>query len=151
MSTTSPESREARVRCEACGSPADAHQRYCLNCGAHLTDVADPVAAYFSEASAARARVAAAVARGALVKRSRRIPRVSAATAVVFVVVALLVGVAIGHSSSSGSGGSSTAAKVTTTAKSATGTSSTKNSSAGTATGKKYRQDENNLPTSVTP
>jgi len=161
MSTASTEIPEARIRCEQCGTPAAADQRYCLHCGAHISDAQDPVAVYFSEASAARTRVAAALARNAVVKPSRRLPRVSAASAIVLVVVALLVGIAIGHSSSGGPGKSNTTAKVTTAAKSNTGKATTKSASSGKgsstvdkvgeSTGKSYRQEENNLPTSVSP
>jgi len=54
-------------QCEHCAAPVAADQRYCVNCGARRSQAPDPAASYFSEASAARARVAAATrARAAL-------------------------------------------------------------------------------------
>jgi hypothetical protein len=154
MSTASKATSGTQLRCEECGTPAALDQRYCLNCGAHINEAPDPVAVYFSEASAARTRVAAAMARGAIAKRSRRLPRVSAASALVLVVIALLIGIAIGHSSSSGSSKSGTTGKVTTTATRKSGSSSNGGSTASGVTrktGKSYRQQENNLPTTVSP
>ncbi len=71
--------------------------------------------------------------------------------AAMLVVVALVVGIEIGHSSS----GSGAAATVTTRATTATSKTSGSGGSAldkaAKSTGKAYVQQENKLPTSVTP
>ena len=75
-------------------------QRYCLNCGAHINEAPDPVAAYFSEASAARA----ARRRRCGPRRAGPASPTPASTercvCGTLVVVALLIGIAIGHSTS---------------------------------------------------
>jgi hypothetical protein len=132
----------ADERCGQCGTPAASDQRYCLNCGFHRRNAPDPVARYLSEASAARAQVAAAVAAAAA--RRSRLPRLSARVAALLVALALAIGVLIG----SATAGKSTSAGAPPVHRSAQThrTSQLKN-----ATGSSYLQQEQNLPNSVTP
>jgi hypothetical protein len=126
-------------RCGQCGAPAAPEQRYCLNCGFHRRNAPDPVARYLSEASVARARVAAATALAAQRRRTLRVgPRITAT----LVALALLVGILIGNATGSG-----TATPKPTKSHQAAG----KHGTVKNATGSSYLQQENNLPNSVTP
>lgn len=137
-------------RCGQCGAPAAPAQRYCVNCGFHRRNAPDPVARYLSEASAARARVAAA----ALAARRRHAPRLGPRTVVLLVALALLVGIVIGGAlgrgsaapapGSAGRGPRSQGASVDP-AKPAGSTKLRK------TTGSSYLQQERSLPNSVTP
>lgn len=155
-STTTPDAattaRQPQIeRCGQCGAPAAPEQRYCVNCGFHRRNAPDPVARYLSEASAARARVAAATA---LAAQRGRAPQLRLRTVAMLVALALLVGILIGG----GLGGSSTSARAGSAAKpgaghtqvsqaaKAKGTTKLRN-----ATGSNYLQQEQNLPNSVTP
>jgi len=152
MSTTT-DPTDTLSRCRFCGATAAADQRYCLSCGTRREDVPDPVSRYLSEASAARSRVAAAVARSAEARSSRRLPKLSPLFATALVIVALLVGIEIGHSSSSGHS-SSAGGSVATTSTPATSTKSSGSSAVNKVTkskGKSYVNQESNLPTSVSP
>jgi len=137
------------THCEECSAPVEHDQRYCIVCGAHRPGAPDPAARYFSEASAARSRVAAArAARAAAAGRRRPAPRLSAATAVLLTVAALGAGFGIGRSSGAG-----TPARPTVAA-GLTATSTTKHSTrtargGGNATGRGYVNQESNLPSSV--
>jgi hypothetical protein len=138
-------------RCGQCGAPAAPEQRYCVNCGFHRRNAPDPVSRYLSEASAARARVAAA---SALAAQRRRTARVGVRLVAVLVAFALLVGILIG----SALGGGSTAPRSGSSAKargSQTSVSHPAKSRSTTkiknATGSNYLQQEQNLPNSVTP
>jgi len=137
--------------CGRCGAPAAPEQRYCVNCGFHRRNAPDPVARYLSEASAARARVAAATA---LAAQRRRSPRLGLRTVALLVALALLVGILIGGSLAGGSaapapgsggGGSRNQAAHGRSAKPA-GSTKLRN-----ATGSSYLKQEQNLPNSVTP
>jgi hypothetical protein len=151
MTTPETSVEETFARCSTCGTLVEAEQRYCLNCGSHRANAHDPVALYLSEASAARARVAAAVQRRAQARRSRRLPRLSPVFATVLVVVALLVGIEIGDSS----GGSGSGDALTTSSRSVTSKVSGSGGSAvdqvSKSRGKGYVNQEKSLPTSVTP
>jgi hypothetical protein len=144
--TTGETTPAAAERCGQCGAPAAPEQRYCLNCGFHRRNASDPVARYLSDASVARARVAAADALAAQRRRTVRFgPRITATLVAVALLIGLLIGNAMG-------GSSTTAPKASTTAGSrATTTSATKTSAVKTATGSSYVNQENNLPSSVTP
>ena len=148
--TTGDEAETAATaveRCGQCGAPAAPEQRYCLNCGFHRRNAPDPVARYLSDASVARARVAAADRLAAGRRRTVRFgPRVTAT----LVALALLVGLLIGNAT----GGGSTAtpkAHTTAGAKPTTTTAKTQTSAVKTRTGSNYVNQENNLPNSVTP
>jgi hypothetical protein len=147
MTTTdTTEATEAAERCGQCGSPAAHDQRYCLNCGFHRRNAPDPVARYLSEASAARAQVAAA--RAAAAARRRRLPRLGPRVVSVLVAIALLVGILIG----SAIAGNSTARNSTSHgAVSQKSTPTHRTKQLKNATGKSYLQQEENLPNSVTP
>jgi len=140
---------EALARCDVCGATAAADQRYCLSCGTRRESVPDPVSRYLAEASAARARVAAAVQRQAQARSSRRVPKLSPMLVTVLVVVALLVGIEIGHSSSSGSATSPVATSTVKRGSSHAGGSAV--DKVQKAKGKSYVQQESSLPTSVNP
>jgi hypothetical protein len=138
-------------RCGQCGAPAAPEQRYCVNCGFHRRNAPDPVSRYLSEASAARARVAAATA---LAAQRRHTSRLGLRLVAVLVAFSLLVGVLIG----SAIAGNSTVARSGSTAK-AGGSETTVSEPAKSkstikiknATGSNYLQQEQNLPNSVTP
>jgi hypothetical protein len=132
--------------CGQCGAPAAREQRYCLNCGFHRRNAPDPVARYLSDASVARARVAAA---DALIAQRRRTVRFGPRITATLVALALIVGLLIGNAT----GGTTTATKktTTTTAANSSTTAKTTTSVVKTATGKSYINQENNLPNSVTP
>jgi len=137
---------EAAERCGQCGTPAAPDQRYCLNCGFHRRNAPDPVARYLSEASAARAQVAAA--RAAAAARRRRVPRLGPRVVSVLVALALLVGILIGTATA----GNSTARNPSSHgAGSPKSTSTHRTKQLKNATGKSYLQQEENLPNSVTP
>jgi hypothetical protein len=132
-------------RCGQCGAPAAREQRYCLNCGFHRRNAPDPVARYLSDASVALSRVAAATALASQRRRTLKFgPKITAA----LVALALLVGILIGNAT----GGGSVAAKRSTTVAAKSTTTATKHKSpVKNATGSSYLQQENNLPSSVTP
>jgi hypothetical protein len=139
-------------RCGQCGAPAAPEQRYCVNCGFHRRNAPDPVSRYLSEASAARARVAAATA---LAAQRRRTSRLGLRLVAVLVAFALLIGIVIG----SALGGSPTVARSGSTAKGGAGQAAVSHHPAKAksttkiknATGSSYLQQEQNLPNSVTP
>ncbi len=134
-------------RCGQCGAPAAVEQRYCLNCGFHRRNAPDPVARYLSEASAARARVAEAAA---LAAQRRRRPRFGARITATLVAVALLIGLVIGNAT----GGNSVVAGRSDrlgAARTSTTVTEKHSSKAKSATGSSYLQQEQNLPSSVTP
>jgi hypothetical protein len=92
-------------QCEECGAPLDGLQRYCVSCGARRLAVPDPAATYLAQASArARLRPRPAIAR---TRAGRRGPLTgtTALLALIAVLVAIGVGVLIGHAT----GGSNTA------------------------------------------
>jgi hypothetical protein len=131
-------------RCGQCGAPAAREQRYCLNCGFHRRNAPDPVARYLSDASVALSRVAAATALAAQRRRTLKFgPRITAA----LVAVALLVGILIGNAT----GGGTVTPKTSTSTGTAKSTTTAKKSPVKNATGSSYLQQENNLPSSVTP
>jgi ribosomal protein L37E len=161
MSTTPPTSTpspgldptaqpSAVERCGQCGAPAAHEQRYCVNCGFHRRNAPDPVARYLSEASAARARVAAATA---LAAERGRAPRLGLRTVALLVALSLLVGVLIGGAFA---GGSTPARQVSAAGGRSSRPSPSRTTAQGTtklkkATGSSYLQQEQNLPNSVTP
>lgn len=147
MTTDTTETTEASERCGQCGTPAAYDQRYCLNCGFHRRNAPDPVARYLSEASAARAQVAAA--RAAAAARRRRLPRLGPRVVSLLVAVALLVGILIG----SATGGRSGSQSPRSGASAATRQSGPphKTTQLKSVTGKSYLQQERNLPATVTP
>ncbi len=104
MSATTPHPTEPITTCDECGAAVAPDQRYCVQCGAHRRTASDPAGRYFSEASAARTRVAAATAAGASAPRRKRRaqPGLLAALLIALVPVAAAIGVAIGRSSNSG-------------------------------------------------
>ena len=139
-----PGAGTAAERCGQCGAPAAPEQRYCLNCGFHRRNAHDPVARYLSDASVARARVAAAEALAAQRRGTVRFgPRITAT----LVALALLVGLLIGNAT----GGSSTPTASSSTGANVRTTAGTHTSAVKTATGSSYVNQENNLPDSVTP
>lgn len=163
MSATTPDEttdapQAATERCGQCGAPASPDQRYCVSCGFHRRNAPDPVARYLSDASVARARVAAATALAAQRRRARRIGLRAVA---MLVALALLVGMAIGAALAGGSAkveSGSTKIVPGPSAKRQPGASAgmTHATSKGTAklqnaTGSRYLQQEQNLPDSVTP
>jgi hypothetical protein len=131
---------QGAVPCEECGAPLDRLQRYCVSCGTRRLAVPDPATAYLAQASA-RVRVrqhrAAGVPGGS---RGRgRFGNTTALLALIAILIAIGVGVLIGH----GIAGSSTVEppSVTTPATTTAGTPGTsKASSSGVdnATGKAY-------------
>lgn len=127
-------------RCGQCGAPAAHEQRYCLNCGFHRRNAPDPVARYLSEASVARALLAEATT---LAAGRRRAPRIGLRMATVLVAVALLIGIAIGNAT----GGRSSAPPSAGTHHVARKHSATVKN----VTGSSYLQQEQNLPSTVTP
>ena len=141
-SDTTSTTEMAAERCGQCGTPAAHDQRYCLNCGFHRRNAPDPVSRYLSEASAARARVAAADA--LLATRRRRMPKLGARMVGLLVVLALVIGIAIGNATA----GNSTPATSTTGQQ-----TTTTHESAGVKneTGSNYLKQEQNLPNTVSP
>ncbi len=139
-SDTTTTTETAAERCGQCGTPAAHDQRYCLNCGFHRRNAPDPVSRYLSEASAARARVAAADA--LLATRRRRLPKLGARMVGLLVVLALVVGIAIGNATAGNSTPATTGQQTTTTQK----PSGVKNE-----TGSNYLKQEQNLPSTVSP
>jgi uncharacterized cupredoxin-like copper-binding protein len=84
--------------CEECGSPLDAQQRYCVECGARRGNGANPASRYFATMSKRARRPAA----GAAPKR----PSSSRAAAVGFFAllpIAVALGLVVGRSGSGGS------------------------------------------------
>jgi hypothetical protein len=150
MSMTTTDTTETTERCGQCGTPAAHDQRYCLNCGFHRRNAPDPVARYLSEASAARAQVAAA--RAVAAARRRRVPRLGPRVVSVLVALALLVGILIGSATAGGTASHSTAGNSNSHK---TGVRQRapahKTKLLKNATGKSYLQQEQNLPTTVTP
>ncbi|HEX3801566.1 MAG TPA: hypothetical protein VHV75_01885 [Solirubrobacteraceae bacterium] len=138
----------AAERCGQCGAPAAHEQRYCMNCGFHRRNAPDPVARYLSEASAARAQVAAAVAAAAA--RRRRLPRLGPRIVALLVALALVAGIVIGNATAGKPTPSTTPATHKTTQTTKT-TQKTTTSKVKNATGSSYLQQEQNLPNSVTP
>ena len=141
---TTQTSEAAAEHCGQCGAPADHEQRYCLDCGFHRRNAPDPVARYLSEASAARARVAAAEA---LAAQRRRAPRIGLRLTVALVALALVVGIVLGSST----GGASSPVARTETVHTTTHKQSPGKSKLHNATGSNYVNQENNLPNSVSP
>ena len=142
--------KEEFLRCDDCSAPVAPDQRYCVVCGAHQSRTPDPAARYFSEASAARSRVAAAVAARDAAGSRRRLPRISGALATGSVVLALVVGFAIGDST----GGNSAPGSAASAATSATQTRSTQTTADSTThhrkkSGESYSDQENNLGSAV--
>lgn len=160
MSTTTSSNAPAAAAaiteyCGQCGAPAAPEQRYCVNCGFHRRNAPDPVARYLSEASAARARVAAAAA---LAAQRGRAPRLGVRLVALLVALALLAGILIGGALGNGNGNGNAHSRSISTAKTPRAqTSPTHGGAARTstklknATGSNYLQQEQNLPNSVTP
>jgi ribosomal protein L37E len=140
---TTTETEAAAERCGQCGAPAAHDQRYCVNCGFHRRNAPDPVARYLSEASAARAQVAAAVAAAAA--RRRRLPRLGPRVVALLVALALVVGILIGNATAGKSSSGATPASSHKT------TQKHKSTTVKNATGSAYQQQEENLPNTVTP
>jgi hypothetical protein len=140
------------ARCDECRAPLDEQQRYCVVCGAHRREVADPAAQYLSQASA-RARTAARVAQARAAGRTAKRRTLSLGTAALIglVPVAGVVGYAIGDS---GSGGSSPAhASGTGGAGGTNGGSAQSGGGAGKqpapSTGNSYVQSQKSSPNTV--
>ncbi len=140
-SDTPSATQMAAERCGQCGVPAAHDQRYCVNCGFHRRNAPDPVSRYLSEASAARARVVAA---DALLARRRRVPRLGPRIVATLVALALIVGIVIGNLT----GGSSTTQAQSPSQQ--TGQQH-KRSPVKNETGSNYVQQEENLPSTVSP
>jgi hypothetical protein len=141
----------ANERCGQCGAPAAPEQRYCVNCGFHRRNAPDPVARYLSEASAARARVAAAAA---LAAQRRHPTRLGLRTVALLVAMALLVGTVIGGAFAGGSAvpmPGSSGPSPRNQAGSGHPAKPAGSANLRNATGSSYLQQERNLPTSVTP
>ena len=134
------ESNEDNRRCDECSAPVASDQRYCIVCGAHQAGVPDPAARYLSEASAARTRVAAAIAARAAARGRRRFPRLSGGVTAALVAVALAAGFAIGDSSGGSMSTKSLATRTTTTTRTSTTASKKKKSG-----NQSYSNQENNL------
>ncbi|MDE3134022.1 MAG: hypothetical protein KGL15_08155 [Acidobacteriota bacterium] len=137
--------------CGQCGAPAAAEKRYCVNCGFHRRNAPDPVARYLSEASAARARVAAAAA---LAAQQRRAPRLGARLVALLLALALLAGILIGGALGTGSAprrSNSTAGAPRTRTAPTHGGGARTGTKLRNATGSSYLQQEQSLPNSVTP
>jgi hypothetical protein len=139
-------------RCGQCGAPAAPEQRYCVNCGFHRRNAPDPVSRYLSEASAARARVAAATALAAQRRRTSQIGLRLVAVLVAFaLLVGILIGSALGGSPTPARSGSSARTGGSRTAVSHHPAKSKSTTKIKNATGSSYLQQEQNLPNSVTP
>lgn len=137
--------------CGQCGAPAAPEQRYCVNCGFHRRNAPDPVAGYLSEASAARARVAAAAA---LAAQRGRAPRLGLRLVALLVALALLAGILIGGALGNGAapgGARSTAGTTRSQTSPAHGGGAKARTKLKNATGSSYLQQEQSLPNSVTP
>ncbi len=139
---TTSTTEAAAERCGQCGTPAAHDQRYCLNCGFHRRNAPDPVSRYLSEASAARARVAAADA--LLATRRHRMPKLGARVVGLLVMLALVIGIAIGNATAGNS------APATSTTGQQTPTTH-KPSAVKSETGSNYLKQERNLPNTVSP
>lgn len=144
---------EASARCDQCRAALDERQRYCVICGTHRRDVADPAAQYLSQASA-RARAAARVAQARAAGRTAKRRTLSLGTAALLALVpaAGVVGYAIGDS---GSGSSAPAhASGTAGAGGTNGGSTSRGGGAGKqpapSTGNSYVQSQKSSSNSVT-
>lgn len=86
-------------RCDHCGAPVDAAQRYCVQCGAHQRRANDPTARWFASARRAKAEAAlpAAVVGGAA--GGRTIPAGVAAVLIALLPLSAGVGVVVGRQS----------------------------------------------------
>ena len=96
MTTESPQRPTGLEPCEECGSPLDAQQRYCVECGARRGNGANPASRYFATMSKRARRPVAGPA-----KR----PPASRAAAVGFFAllpIAVALGVVVGRSDSGG-------------------------------------------------
>ena len=63
-SPAAAEPATAYEKCEQCGAPVDANQRYCVVCGTHRRHVYDPAARFLADATS-RSRSASRAGRGA--------------------------------------------------------------------------------------
>lgn len=136
-------------QCEECGAPVDHLQRYCVNCGARRLAVADPAATYLAQASArARMRTRPASA-GTRTGASSRGPvnGTIALLALIAILVAIGVGVLIGHDTASSGGGPKSPSVSTTSTAGKQGKSGT--SAVDNATGKSYLKKALSGPSSV--
>jgi hypothetical protein len=86
--------------CDACGTPLDHRQRYCVACGTRRKHADDPAARFLS--SAARRRRAAASAAPPASRQRRAATSAATAVAVAVIPLALGAGVLIGRSASGG-------------------------------------------------
>ena len=88
----------AYEKCEQCGSPVDANQRYCVVCGNHRRHVYDPAARFLADATS-RSRSASRAGRGAGAgSPKRRSPGLGLALALALIPVAVAVGALVADS-----------------------------------------------------
>jgi hypothetical protein len=80
--------------CTECGAPLDRNQRYCVNCAARRTDVANPSATYFASASASTRRGQRPVAPA---KGAGTGARVASIAFLALLPIAVAVGVLVGR------------------------------------------------------
>lgn len=88
----------AYQQCDQCGAPVDAHQRYCVTCGAHRRHVNDPAARYLSQATA-RSRTSRAGSGTRQTRPPGRTRGLGTALVLAVIPVAAAVGVMVGRSS----------------------------------------------------
>lgn len=93
---------ETHQRCDECGAPVDAVQRYCVVCGSHRRHVNDPAARYLSQASARSRASARATGSGRTSARGGRSRGLGTALVLAIIPVAAAAGVMIGRSSNNG-------------------------------------------------
>jgi hypothetical protein len=93
-----PPTEERYQRCESCGAPMDAQQRYCVNCAARRPDVDNPAARYLAAVSR---RAPRAPATG-----SNRSVRGAAVVLLLLLPFAVGVGVVVGRGNQSSDGNS---------------------------------------------
>jgi hypothetical protein len=132
---------ERILRCARCDAPVDAVQRYCIVCGAHQLQVADPAARYMSALMAQRRA-------SRDVRRSRA--TVTVGRALLVVCLALLAGVLAGRASIRGDARPTTVITVRSTPtprRSSTSAQSVKRLQK--LTGSSYLKSQQELPNQV--
>jgi hypothetical protein len=94
VTTQTPQAPNGYEPCEECGSPLDAQQRYCLECGARRGNGANPASRYFATMSKR--------ARRPLTGPPKRLPASRAAAVGFFALlpIAVALGVVVGRSGS---------------------------------------------------
>jgi hypothetical protein len=98
---------ERILHCARCDAPVDAVQRYCIVCGAHQLQVADPAARYMS-ALVAQQRASRDVRRGSRAT-------LTVGRALLVACLALLLGALAGRASTRGDAGPTTVISVRST------------------------------------